>query len=231
MFLRNFFISFLALFFLFQPVSANAKHYSSAQILYYVNTTPRNRENTLRSLAAYLAEPFDNDYDKAKAIAFWIASRINYDDYLYNNGKVSKLRKTYDDQSPQELIKSRVGICGDFANLFKELCRQAKIDATIVHGYVYPAGKSLTTNLRRQSLHAWNYFIFNGEKIYVDTTFMSTGHTGVKGSQNNLNRGRGIRNIQRVNKKKSQVNEIDEFYFDFSYKNEKSKRRHIRKEK
>ena len=38
----------------------------------------------------FLEKPFDNDYDKAKAIAFWIASHIYYDEYLYNNGGASR---------------------------------------------------------------------------------------------------------------------------------------------
>ena len=231
MFLKNFFILFLMSFFLLQPISARAKHYSSAKIQHYVTTVPRENENRLNTLAAYLIKPFDNDYDKAKAIAFWIASRINYDEYLYTNGKASRLIKNYDGQTPKDLLKSRVGICADFSNLFNALCKHARIRSATVHGYAYPVGRSLTTTQRKNSAHAWNYFIYQNNKIYVDTTFMAKGRTGIKGSQNSLNRERAIKNIQRENQKKSQVNEFDEYYFDFEYKDEKKQRHYIHKEK
>ncbi|MCM1324807.1 MAG: transglutaminase-like domain-containing protein [Acetobacter sp.] len=207
-----------------------AKQYSSVQIKHYVNQIPRETEKSLDTLAEYLAHPFDNDYDKAKAAAFWIASRINYDEYLYSNGKLSNIIKHYNGQSPRELINSRVGICSDFANLFKELCRRMKFRAYIISGYVYPVGKSLTPILKRNSRHAWNYFTYNKQKIYVDTTFMASGTTGLKGSQSDSNRRRALNTIKRENKYKSEINNFNEFYFDFSYKEEKDKRKYIRKE-
>ncbi len=229
--LRYFLFCFFIFFCGLNTINAEAKQYSSAQIRRYVNKIPRETEKSLSSLAEYLGRPFDDEYDKAKAVAFWIASRINYDEYLYSNGKASRLIKTYDGQTPKELITSRVGICGDFANLFKELCRRLKIHATIVHGYAYPAGKTLSVALKRNSGHAWNYFTYNGQKIYVDTTFMANGTTGLKGSQSSTNRKRAINAIRLENKNHSNINDFDEFYFDFSYKNEKNTRKYIHLEK
>lgn len=229
--MRRFLFYFFMFFCVLCCFSADAKQYSSAEIQRYVNQTPREAENKLSSLTAYLTAPFDNDYDKAKAIAFWIASRINYDEYLYSNGKTSRLIKRYDGQTPQELLNSRVGICSDFANLFYNLCRRAKIRAGVVHGYAYPSGHSLTTSLRRNSAHAWNYFTYKNNKIYVDTTFMAQGTTGIRGSQNNLNRQRALKDIQRQNKKISKINNFDDYYFDFNYKDEKSRKKYIHKEK
>jgi hypothetical protein len=65
----------------------------------------------------------------------------------------------------------------------------------------------------------------------VDTTFMSKGSTGIKGSASELGRRRAINNIRKQNKKKSRVNGFDEFYFDFDYKDEEYKRRYKRKER
>lgn len=228
--MRNFLFYFTIIISLFLNSLAEAKNYSSAQITTYVNKIPREQENKLDTLVKYLIAPFDNDYDKAKAIAFWIASRINYDEYLYSNGKTSKLLKTYTGQSPKELINSRVGICEDFSNLFKELCRRAKIRASVITGYAYPAGISLSANKRRNSGHAWNAFIYNNKKIFVDTTFMARGTMKVEHSQNNMNRRRALKDVKRENKTKSQINDFDEFYFDFTYKDEKSKRKYIHKE-
>ena len=73
--------------------------------------------------------------------------------------------------------------------------------------------------------------LYKGDKIYVDTTFMSKGSTGIKGSASELGRRRAINNIRKQNKKKSRVNGFDEFYFDFDYKDEEYKRRYKRKER
>ncbi len=210
---------------------AEARHYSSQQIERYVNRTPREDENNLSTLVSYLTKPFDNDYDKAKAIAFWIASRINYDAYLYNNGKMSRLIKNYDGQEPLELLRSRVGICGDFANLFMAMCRKAGVRAYYIKGFAYPAGQSLTATDRRNSGHAWNSFSYQGEKIYVDTTFMAKGKTAVSGSASQTGRRRALIDVKKDNKRKSQINDFDDFYFDFTYKDEKQKRRYQRQER
>lgn len=207
-----------------------AKYYSSAQIERFVNKTPRDTEKNISSLVAFLEKPFDNDYDKAKAIAFWIASHIYYDEYLYNNGGATRLRKKYNGQSAKDLLRTRVGICGDFAELFETMCKRAGIRVGTISGYAYPANKYLSSSVKRNSGHAWNYFIYKGDRIYVDTTFMSKGATGIKGSASELNRRRALNHIRKQNKRESQVNSFDEFYFDFDYKDEEYKRRYKRKE-
>ncbi|MBR5154524.1 MAG: hypothetical protein IKW58_02240 [Alphaproteobacteria bacterium] len=225
------FYIYCSLFCMFFSYDTHARTYTSNQIERFVNKTPRKMENNISSLVNYLTKPFDNDYDKAKAISFWIASRISYDEYLYNNGGATRLRNTYFGQRPAELLQSRVGICGDFANLFKEMCSRAGIRANNVIGYTFPANQRLNTKVKSNSGHVWNYFIFNNKKIYVDTTFMADGRTGVSGSGGRMNRNRTLRKIKNDNKYKSQTNDFDEFYFDFSYDKEKSMRYYKRVEK
>lgn len=209
-----------------------ATHYNSERIKRYVNKTPRKLENNLAVLVNHLTKPLDDDYDKAKAIAFWIAGHINYDEYLYSNGKTSKLMKNYKGQEPRELLKSRVGICGDFAELFTEMCKKAGIRAYEVHGYAYPGSRPVSENkLKRSSYgHAWNYFKYNGKKVYVDTTFMADGRTAVSGHISTYSHKRALKKVQRDNKYKSQVNDYDDYYFDFDYDDEKLKRRYIHQE-
>lgn len=228
--MRYFFAILMLFMFLFIGI-AEAKLYNSSQIKAYVDRTPRDAEDYVSSLANYLTKPFDDDYDKAKAIAFWIASRINYDEYLYRNGKTSRLINSYKGQNPNELLKSRVGICGDFAELFMALCKRAGVRARLVTGYTYPSDRYLSAKQKRNSGHAWNYFMYKGKKIYVDTTFMAKGRTGSSGLQNNQNRRRALNKVRRDNKRKSRINDFDEFYFDFDYKKEEKIRKHERKER
>lgn len=216
---------------LFYGFEGYAKHYSSRQIEVYVNKTPNEAEDSVYALAKYLSKPFDEDYDKAKAIAFWIAGHIYYDDYLYNNGQTTRLIKSYKSQEPRELLKSRVGLCGDFADLFNALCKKAGVRARRVSGFAYPAGRSLTLRDKQNSAHAWNYFYDGAKKIYVDTTFMAKGTTGASGRVNNLRHRRALKEIKKDSQKHRAVNDFDTFYFDFDYKDEIQKRHYRHKEK
>lgn len=201
--------------------------YHASEIRRYVEQTPHKAEKSLHTLSEYLSAPFDSDYEKAMAIAYWVAAHIYYDAYLYHDGKVSKLIRNYNGQTAEELLTSRVGICGDFALLFKELCAKAGIKVKTVSGYAFPVGSKPTSN----SGHAWSYFVYEHHKIYVDTTFMAEGTTGVKGRGGNLKHKRALKSIQRQNRYRSTINDFDPFYFDFNYQTEAQKRGYQRIER
>lgn len=224
----------MILFFAFNVGYADyafATNYPDARIKRFATHTPRRVENNVATLVSHLVKPLDDDYDKAKMIAYWIASHISYDEYLYNNGGTTKLIRGYRGQEPNELLKSRVGICGDFAALFASMCKKAGIKAYEVHGYAYPSGHSLTLAQKKSNGHAWNYFKYKNRKIIVDTTFMAKGRTGTSGGARNLAHKRALRSIQQDNKAKSKTNDFDDYYFDFSYKREPGQRHYKHEEK
>ena len=190
-----FFILFTVCFLGFSS-NVIARNYTSEQILRYVNETPRDAENNISSLVSFLTKPFDNDYDKAKAIAFWIASRIHYDSYLFN-GEITNLSSSYSRQKPEELINSRVGICRDFALLFMAMCQKAGIHAPLVFGIAYPTSTFLSEAEKKKLGHVWNYFWYEGMKIYVDTTFMSKNIINFTGTINSKNRRKSINEIKK----------------------------------
>lgn len=147
--------------------------------------------------------------------------------------KETKINNSYRGQEPRELLKSRVGICGDFSELFVEMCKKAGIRAYEVHGYAYPGRKPLTHNKLRKlnAGHVWNYFVYNNKKIYIDTTFMAKGTTGVSGLGGNFAHRKALKEIKQDNRYKSQVNEFDDYYFDFDYEDEAKDRRYIHHER
>ncbi len=198
----------------------SATHYPSSRIERYAINTPRVVENNLSSLTRHLTRSLDDDYDKAKMIAFWIASHINYDKYLYNESGATTLFKRHKQQSPEELLKSRVGICGEFAALFEAMCRIAGINTSIVTGYAYPAKYRLSRKEKINAAHAWNYFLYRGKKVYVDTTFMAEGTTSPTRRLTETSHKRALREVFHDNKHKSQVNGFNAYYFDFNYKDE-----------
>lgn len=227
------FLLFSSLFMLLIVPCSYAQQYSSKQIAAYVRSAPSDVERNLAPLVKYLTEPFDNDYDKAKSIAFWIASHIYYDSYLYNgaDNKDTYLRKSYQEQSPSKLLKSRVGICVDYAALFQAMCRKAGITARTVNGYAYPAHLALSSAVKRNYAHSWNYFYYRGQKIYVDTTFMAGGSLAADEYPNSAKRRRALYQFKKQNKEQEQTASIYGYYFDFSYKDEIVQKKRIHKER
>lgn len=223
--MRKILIIFVSLLSIVYTNHVVASDFHAAKVKSFVENTPRNKEDKILTLAQYLTKPFNDDYYKAMAIAFWIAGHIYYDNYLYNNGKTTRLMKSYRGQSAKDLLKSRVGICEDFAELFVVLCQAAGIKAHKIHGYVYPTRTLVTTNLLQNSAHAWNYFMYKNKKIYVDTTFMSKASTNFSsGLATNLRHRQALREIRMDNRRSSQFNDFNDYYFDFSYKDEERNR-------
>jgi len=202
----------------------------NGKIRSYVNNTPRQYEDSLDTLVPYLVKPYTSDYDKAASIATWIASRIAYDEFMYNNGKATKMFKdriknsmegeeAVDDK--EDILISRVGTCNDYANLFMQMCQAAGIQAGIVKGYILKNKKRPEESMNLNKSHAWNYFIYNGEKIYVDTTFMAGGKLRNTTRLSEERRKKQMDKLEKINKKRSKIYPIRDYYFDFEYDKER----------
>lgn len=216
-----FFAFLMSLFLISEAFAYDARH---EWYMNFVANVPRQLENNPKHLAKYLAYPMRNDYDRAQAFAYWIAMHIIYDRYLYNNGKGTKLLKNYKGQTPKEIIKNRVGICNDFARLFDYMCKETGVKSGIIRGYVLEERERKSENAR----HAWNYFMYRGRKVYVDTTFMGEGKLTINGYVSRLERKRAIQKHVQKNQRKSVLYPVTPYYFDFSYKDEYIKRGHKR---
>lgn len=182
----------------------------------YVLQTPPY--TNLSQLTFYLTKPYQDDYEKARAIAYYIASHVAYDEYLYNNGKKTRLQRKK--RSPQEILQSKVGVCSDFALLFTTMSQMAGIRARTVNGHVFDVYENTYMVKRsKKPPHAWNYFDYKGRKVLVDTTWMAGGKTGYENYVTEFNHRQAINEL----KKKDLTYSVDPFYFDFNAKEEKEK--------
>ncbi len=133
---------------------------------------PASVSGNARQLTAYLVKPFDNNIDKLRVIAYWIASHIAYDGYKYNNGQENMSNFGYH----YDVFKARTGICSDFALLFQEMSLYAGIRSVkYVSGYVVSTDR-LRSEYPRRLLgdgHAWNSVKIKGKTYYIDTTWMA----------------------------------------------------------
>lgn len=206
----------LALFYAFIVIlPVHAEKEINRETLDYVLQTP-NYTN-LSQITRYLIKPYRTDYDKARAIAYYIASHIAYDEYLYNNNKKTSLRSKRN--NAQDVLQSRVGVCTDFALLFKTMCQMAGIRAYTVHGYLFDVDNNMRVNKmhRDTHAHAWNYFDYQRRKILVDVTGMAQGRTGYEEYVTNAKRQRAVNELKKQNKTYG----VTPFYFDFNEKEEK----------
>lgn len=184
--------------------------------------TPTNVEKNKYSLVHHLTKGLEDDYDKLKVIAYWIASHIAYDDYKYSNEKglnTKELRLQYD------ILEKKSGICGDFAQLFADMANIANAGkVSIVHGYVLENVKSVKRKYRRKDVknltgHAWNLVKLQDRKFFVDTTWMarSTLRQNTSSRVSSLNHRKDLRKQGRNHEANQNINE---FYFDFTPKTE-----------
>ena len=214
---------------IFITFSSEAK--ISGKIRSYVNSTPRDYEDSLDTLVPYLIKPYDNDYDKAASIATWIASRIVYDQFMYNRGKPTKMftkrinmsdeEREAADSAQKDILESRVGTCGDYAKLFAKMCQAAGIEVGIVEGYIVRNKKKPEASMTVNNAHAWNYFMYNDRKVYVDTTWMAGGKLPFSTRVSEERRQKQLDKLEKINRKRSKTYSVNDYYFDFDYDKER----------
>lgn len=134
-----------------------------AKIDAHALATPPQKEKDIPTLAAHLVAPAQNDLQKARAIFRWMADRIAYDDVGYNSDKIGK-------ESAEAVLAERVGVCGDYATLFKALADAVGLEALYISGLAkgigYEEGGSID-----DGKHAWNAFKADGKWHLVDVTW------------------------------------------------------------
>ena len=204
------------------------EHATDDEVYEYVTTVPRNIEKDLGQLTRYLVRPYNDKYDKAKAIAFWIASHVVYDGFIFKDkpnafgyNEMTSFGKKYGGQHAWELAESRVGICEDYSELFMDMAIRAGIRAKIETGKIRRVGEEYKHIPKRFDLeHAWNSFKYNGRDIYVDVTWMANGPKMMPENGNLITESqhnRAVKKRKKENRKESRIYPINPYYFDFDY--------------
>jgi Transglutaminase-like superfamily len=142
---------------------------------------------------------FSSDADKIRAIFIWMVANIAYDyvelakkdrkikglSYAKGTPKViiaQKWENVYFDYATK-VLRNKRGICEGYATLFYELCTYTNINCKMITGFAdedeakiekYRKLKYVSTN------HAWNKVLLNGEWLYIDVTWASSGKYDLK---------------------------------------------------
>ena len=106
---------------------------------------PDSLTKTTESIASYVNLNFKSETEKSRAIFIWIASNIQYD--VDNMFAINFDEKTAEKISKP--LKSRKGICENYAALFNDICSKTGIKSFVIQGYTRVNGVVNTIS------HAW----------------------------------------------------------------------------
>jgi len=123
-------------------------------------TVPQNLR-TASDIARYLTKNVDSPTGKVRAIYYWMAHNIRYDLAKMNSNA------TYTDpqQLVDEVLKSRKGVCANYAALFHACCEAVGVPSYIIEGYTSQNGKLIPL------AHAWNAVYIDGRYSDIDVTW------------------------------------------------------------
>lgn len=99
---------------------------------------PDSLSKSTSLIASYIKENFKQEEEKVRAAFYFTASKISYDtDNMYainfNETTENKIDKT---------LKTKKGICINYAEIFNEIASKLKIESVVIEGYTKQNGKA-----------------------------------------------------------------------------------------
>jgi hypothetical protein len=137
----------------------------------------RNAEQSIESLADYLAAAAIDDKEKTRAIYRWITDRIGYDAASYAEKRMA-------DQSTDEVLKARKAVCAGYSSLFAAISGQMGLKSVTVSGYGKHWDHVAGTPFK-DITHAWNAVWFSDRWWLIDCTW-GAGRVSDKGFSKNF---------------------------------------------
>ena len=120
---------------------------------------------SIADLTYRLTAPFDDPVLKTRAIFTWIAYNISYDCPAYHNESKRK-------GDPDEIFRTRKGVCEGYANLFQTMCSYAQVQCLTIDGYARN-GADIYEDDPDEPNHTWNAVRINGAWHLADATWAS----------------------------------------------------------
>ncbi len=109
-------------------------------------------DEDLEALADELAKDAETDRECVQRFHKWITQNIEYD---------YELEGIYQHENISKTLRTKKGICFDYAILFAAMCRSQGIECHVVDGYM---------RSNPSSKHTWNRVYFDGSWWNADVT-------------------------------------------------------------
>lgn len=131
---------------------------------------PQKSTTSIQEIANYIDANFKTDNEKIRAIFYWTASSISYD---VANMFTVNFEETTQDRIAKTL-KTKKGICGDYAAIFNEIASTVGIKSVVISGYTKQNGKIADL------AHAWCAAKIDNKWFVFDPTWGSGSLTNGK---------------------------------------------------
>lgn len=118
-------------------------------------------------LAQKICKPYSDEASKVLALSYWVANNIQYDYQSYKKRSISQKKSS-------QVLQTKKALCGEYAQLFKEMCKAVGVEAEVVTGYTQGFDFFDSDTLYR-SEHAWSVVKVNGHWKLMDLTLASGG--------------------------------------------------------
>ncbi len=124
---------------------------------------PDSLTKTTDQLAGYINTHFKTDVEKARAAFVWVATNIQYD--AENMFAIDFYEKQA--EKVEKPLRTRKGICGNYAALFTDICTKTGVKSYVVEGYTKQNG------FADYIPHAWNAALIDTAWYLFDPTWGS----------------------------------------------------------
>jgi Transglutaminase-like superfamily len=124
---------------------------------------PDSLTKNTEQIASYIISNFTSDKDKSRAIFIWVASNIQYD--IDNMFAINIYEKK--EEKIAKPLKTRKGICENYASLFTDICIKSGLKSFVIEGYTKQNG--FTDYIP----HAWSATLIENTWYLFDPTWGS----------------------------------------------------------
>ncbi len=131
-------------------------------------------KSSIPKLAAYLIEPAQNDFEKARAIYRWVCDNIKYDALAYATNTI-----TYQSTLTENVLKTGRTVCSGYSSIFGDLATEAGLEVVSIGGIAKGAGYKLGQKID-ESNHAWNAVKLDGRWYFIESTWGAGGVSGTR---------------------------------------------------
>lgn len=122
----------------------------------------------VRILSDKICKDAKTDFDKVKAISYYVAENIYYN-HIAADSKV-----TADTISLETVLNTKTATCAGYSNLFSALCNMQGIYCVNLRGGTYVRNFITSEHLLNVPMnHEWNAVLIDNDWIFIDTTWMS----------------------------------------------------------
>ena len=121
----------------------------------------------LRVLSNAICDGENDDYEKVRKIAYWVAENVYYNEVA---ASTSVNEETI---SLETVLETKTATCAGYSNLFSALCNMQDIYCINMRGGTCAAVTTDSFLLSAPVNHEWNAVKLDGKWVFVDTAWLS----------------------------------------------------------